>query len=74
MALAGAFSIFAGVYEMFPRMTGRRMPEGLGKRHFRLSLACLRSSFKECSWALHQGATLRSPRPQRILSPLRYPL
>jgi cytochrome c oxidase subunit 1 len=38
MAMAGAFSIFAGVYYWFPIMTGRRMSERLGRWHFWLSL------------------------------------
>jgi cytochrome c oxidase subunit 1 len=38
MAMAGAFSIFAGVYYWFPLMSGRRMSEGLGKLHFWLTL------------------------------------
>jgi cytochrome c oxidase subunit 1 len=38
MAMAGAFSIFAGVYYWFPLMTGRLLHEGLGKAHFWLTL------------------------------------
>jgi cytochrome c oxidase subunit 1 len=38
MAMAGAFSIFAGVYYWFPLMTGRLMNERLGKLHFWLTL------------------------------------
>ncbi len=39
MAMAGVFSIFAGIYYWFPIMTGRRMSERLGKIHFWLTLA-----------------------------------
>jgi cytochrome c oxidase subunit 1 len=38
MAMAGAFSIFAGVYYWFPLMTGRLLHEGLGRTHFWLTL------------------------------------
>ncbi len=37
MAMAGAFSIFAGVYYWFPLMTGRLLNESLGKLHFWLT-------------------------------------
>jgi cytochrome c oxidase subunit I len=45
MGMAGAFSIFAGVYYWFPLMSGRRMHEGLGKWHFWLSLAGAYATF-----------------------------
>jgi cytochrome c oxidase subunit I len=38
MAMAGTFSIFAGIYYWFPLMTGRMMNETLGKLHFWLSI------------------------------------
>jgi cytochrome c oxidase subunit 1 len=38
MAMAGAFSIFAGVYYWFPLITGRLLSERLGRWHFWLSL------------------------------------
>ncbi|HEY0759653.1 MAG TPA: cbb3-type cytochrome c oxidase subunit I [Acidisarcina sp.] len=38
MAMAGAFSVFAGVYYWFPLMTGRLMHEGFGRAHFWLTL------------------------------------
>ncbi len=37
MAMAGAFSLFAGVYYWFPLLTGRMMNERLGKLHFWLT-------------------------------------
>jgi cytochrome c oxidase subunit 1 len=38
MAMAGAFSIFAGVYYWFPLITGRLLSERLGRWHFWLTL------------------------------------
>jgi len=37
MAVAGTFAIFAGVYYIFPKMTGRMYNEGVGKVGFWLS-------------------------------------
>ena len=45
MAMAGAFSIFAGVYYWFPLMTGRLMSERLGRWHFWLSLIAAYGTF-----------------------------
>ena len=45
MAMAGAFSIFAGVYYWFPLMTGRLMNEPLGKLHFWLTLIAAYGTF-----------------------------
>jgi cytochrome c oxidase subunit I len=38
MAMAGMFSIFAGIYYWFPLLCGRRMSEGLAQIHFYVSL------------------------------------
>ncbi|MBV8631541.1 MAG: cbb3-type cytochrome c oxidase subunit I, partial [Silvibacterium sp.] len=38
MAMAGVFSLFAGVYYWYPLITGRLMNETLGKLHFWLSI------------------------------------
>jgi cytochrome c oxidase subunit 1 len=45
MAMAGVFSVFAGVYYWFPLMTGRLMHEGLGKAHFWLTLVGAYATF-----------------------------
>jgi cytochrome c oxidase subunit I len=45
MAMAGAFSIFAGVYYWFPLMTGRLMNEPLGKLHFWITVIAAYGTF-----------------------------
>ncbi len=45
MAMAGLFSIFAGVYYWFPLMTGRMMNETLGKLHFWITLIAAYGTF-----------------------------
>lgn len=45
MAMAGIFSVFAGVYYWFPQMTGRLMNETLGKLHFWISLIAAYGTF-----------------------------
>ena len=45
MAMAGAFSIFAGIYYWFPLMTGRLMNEHLGKLHFWITLIAAYGTF-----------------------------
>jgi cytochrome c oxidase subunit 1 len=45
MAMAGAFSIFAGIYYWFPLMTGRSMNEPLGKLHFWITLIAAYGTF-----------------------------
>ncbi len=39
------FAIFAGIYYWFPKVTGRRMSEGLGKVHFWISLIAMNGVF-----------------------------
>ncbi len=39
------FAIFAGIYYWFPKVTGRRMSEKLGKIHFWLSFVCINGVF-----------------------------
>lgn len=45
MAMAGIFSVFAGVYYWFPLLTGRLMNEALGKLHFWISLVAAYLTF-----------------------------
>jgi cytochrome c oxidase subunit I len=45
MAMAGVFSIFAGIYYWYPLLTGRRMNEWLGKLHFWASLIAAYGTF-----------------------------
>jgi cytochrome c oxidase subunit 1 len=45
MAMAGVFSVFAGIYYWFPLMTGRMMNEALGKVHFWISLIAAYGTF-----------------------------
>ncbi len=45
MGMAGAFSIFAGVYYWFPLMTGRLMSEKLGRWHFWLTFSGAYATF-----------------------------
>jgi cytochrome c oxidase subunit 1 len=39
------FAMFAGIYYWFPKITGRKMNEGLGKIHFWLSFICINGVF-----------------------------
>ncbi|MEX1277323.1 MAG: cbb3-type cytochrome c oxidase subunit I [Bacteroidota bacterium] len=39
------FALFAGVYHWYPKVTGRRMNESLGKIHFWGSLVCMNGIF-----------------------------
>ena len=45
MAMAGMFSVFAGVYYWFPLMNGRLMNETLGKLHFWITLIAAYGTF-----------------------------
>jgi cytochrome c oxidase subunit 1 len=45
MAMAGVFSIFAGIYYWYPLLTGRLMDETLGKLHFWISLIAAYGTF-----------------------------
>ena len=45
MAMAGVFSVFAGIYYWFPLLTGRRMNELLGRLHFWISLVAAYGTF-----------------------------
>lgn len=39
------FALFAGIYYWFPKMTGKKLSEGLGKLHFWPSLICMNGIF-----------------------------
>jgi cytochrome c oxidase subunit 1 len=45
MAMAGVFSLFAGIYYWYPLLTGRLMNEALGKMHFWISLIAAYGAF-----------------------------
>ena len=45
MAMAGVFSVFAGIYYWYPLLTGRCMNETLGKFHFWISLIAAYGAF-----------------------------
>jgi heme/copper-type cytochrome/quinol oxidase subunit 1 len=45
MAMAGVFSLFAGIYYWYPLLTGRRMNEALGNVHFWISLIAAYGAF-----------------------------
>jgi len=45
MAMAGVFSVFAGIYYWYPLLTGRRMHETLGHLHFWISLVAAYGTF-----------------------------
>lgn len=45
MAMAGVFSVFAGIYYWFPLISGRILHEGLGKLHFWVTFIAAYSTF-----------------------------
>jgi cytochrome c oxidase subunit I len=44
------FAMLAGIYFWYPKVTGRKMNEKLGKIHFWLSLICINVSSPRCSF------------------------
>jgi len=58
MAMAGVFSIFAGIYYWYPLLTGRRMNETLGKLHFWISLIAAYGTF----FPMHLAGLAGEPR------------
>jgi cytochrome c oxidase subunit 1 len=58
MAMAGVFSVFAGIYYWFPLLTGRRMSELLGHIHFWISLIAAYGTF----FPMHLAGLAGEPR------------
>ena len=62
------FTIYAGIYHWFPKMTGRMYDEGLGKLHFWLTFVAFNATFMPMHWlgpAGHAAADRRLPVPVR---------
>jgi cytochrome c oxidase subunit 1 len=58
MAMAGVFSVFAGIYYWYPLLTGRFMNETLGKIHFWISLIAAYGVF----FPMHYAGLAGEPR------------
>jgi len=58
MAMAGVFTIFAGIYYWYPLLTGRRMNEMLGKLHFWISVIAAYGTF----FPMHYAGLAGEPR------------
>ena len=44
------FTIYAGIYHWFPKMTGKMYDEGLGKLHFWLTFVAFNATFMPMHW------------------------
>jgi cytochrome c oxidase subunit 1 len=53
------FTVFAGVYYWFPKMTGRMYDEGLGKLHFWLTFISFNVAFAPMHWLGLEGMPRR---------------
>src|SRR5699024_1027425 len=53
------FSVFAGTYFWFPKMTGRMLNERLGKWHFWLTFIGFHTTFLVQHWLGNQGMARR---------------
>jgi cytochrome c oxidase subunit 1 len=53
------FALFAGIYYWYPKATGRRMNETLGKIHFWGSLVCMNIVFMPMFWIGMAGVSRR---------------
>jgi len=53
------FTIYAGIYHWFPKMTGRMYDEGLGKLHFWLTFVFFNATFMPMHWLGLQGMPRR---------------
>src|SRR5204863_8718080 len=49
------FTIYAGIYHWFPKMTGKMYDEGLGKLHFWLTFVSFNATFMPMHWLGLQG-------------------
>jgi cytochrome c oxidase subunit I len=64
MAMAGVFSVFAGIYYWYPLLTGRRMNETLGHLHFWISVIAAYGTF----FPMHLAGLAGEPRHYAQLS------
>ncbi len=64
MAMAGVFSVFAGIYYWYPLLTGRRLNEMLGQIHFWISLIAAYGTF----FPMHLAGLAGEPRHYAQLS------
>jgi cytochrome c oxidase subunit 1 len=64
MAMAGVFSVFAGIYYWYPLLAGRRMNETLGKLHFWISVIAAYGTF----FPMHFAGLAGEPRHYAQLS------
>ena len=53
------FTIYAGIYHWFPKMTGRMYDEGLGKLHFWITFIAFNVTFMPMHWLGLQGMPRR---------------
>jgi cytochrome c oxidase subunit I len=53
------FTIYAGIYHWFPKMTGKMYDEGLGKLHFWLTFVSFNATFMPMHWLGLQGMQRR---------------
>jgi cytochrome c oxidase subunit 1 len=69
MAMAGVFSLFAGIYYWYPLLTGRLMNEALGKIHFWISLIAAYGAF----FPMHFAGLAGEPRHYaQLTGPVEY--
>ena len=61
LSLGAVFTIFAGFYYWFPKMTGRMISEGLGKLHFWLTFIGVNLTFFPMHFAGMAGMPRRIP-------------
>ena len=61
------FALFAGVYHWFPKVTGRRMSETLGKIHWLLSFIFMNGVFMPMFWQGMAGVLRRQSDPTEQL-------